>query len=93
MHQILMVNTIVCILGFFGGGLFAGASIISIANMKVPWSSILLVAAFLIPLMFLMSGVGAWMAYGWGYSGVVGWAIALPWIYALIFIILMLLPF
>jgi hypothetical protein len=93
MHQILIINTIVCILGFFGGGLFAGASIISIANMKVPWSSFLLVAAFIIPLMFLVSGVGAWIAYSWGYSGAVGWAIALPWIYALIFIILMFRSF
>lgn len=90
MHQILVINTLVCVLGSSAGGLFAAASIISIANMKVPWREVLLVAAFLVP---VVSGGGAWVAYGWGYSGVAFGAIALPWVYALIFIVLMLMSF
>lgn len=93
MHQILVINTLVCVLGTFAGGLFAAASIISIANMTVPWREVLLVAAFLVPLAFVVSGVGAWVAYGWGYSGVAVGAIALPWVYALIFIVSMLMSF
>lgn len=93
MHQILVINILVCVLGTLAGGLFAAASIISIANMKVPWREVLLVAAFLIPVAFVVSGVGSWIAYGWGYSGVAVGAIALPWVYALIFIVLMLISF
>ena len=93
MHQILAINTFVCVLGTFAGGLFAAASIISIANMTVPWREFLLVAAFLVPVAFVVSGVGAWVAYGWGYSGVAIGAIALPWVYALIFIVFVLMSF
>ena len=86
----MIINTIVCIIGTIVGVLFAGASIISIANMSVPWRGALIVAALLVPVMFVVSGIGAWLAsspqlfYG---------MVALPWVYGVIFMICMLVSF
>lgn len=63
MPSLIVVNGIICVLGVIVGLFFAGASIVSIANMTVPWSGMLIVAALLIPVMFLVSGIGAWLAY------------------------------
>jgi len=53
------------VLGTIGGLLFAGASIISIANMTVPWRGPLIVAALLVPVAFVVSG----SAHGWRMAG------------------------
>ena len=66
MQLALIINSIVCVVGVIVGVLFAGASIISIANMTVPWSGALLVAAILVPVAFVVSGIGAWLADGLG---------------------------
>ncbi|HET9223948.1 MAG TPA: hypothetical protein VFO07_15660 [Roseiflexaceae bacterium] len=90
MRLTLIINTIVCVVGTIGGLLFAGASIISIANMTVPWREALLVAALLVPVMFVVSGVGAWLA---GSLPLMIGLIALPWVYGLVFVICMLVSF
>jgi hypothetical protein len=93
MHLTLIINSIVCVVGTIVGVLFAGASIISIANMTVPWRGLLVVAALLIPVAFVVSGIGAWLAYGGGSSQVVIGLVALPWVYAVVFVLLMLVSF
>jgi hypothetical protein len=93
MQLALIINSIVCVLGTLGGVLFAGASIISIANMTVPWSGLLIVAALLVPAAFVVSGIGAWLAYNQGSAQVAIGLIALPWIYAVVFILVMLVSF
>ena len=90
MHLTLIINSIVCVVGTVVGLLFAGASIISIANMTVPWSGGLIVAALLVPVMFVVSGIGAWLA---GSPQVIYGLIALPWIYGVVFVICMLVSF
>jgi hypothetical protein len=93
MQLALIINSVVCVVGVIVGVLFAGASIISIANMKVPWVGALLVAAGLVPVSFLVSGIGAWVAYGQGAPQVAISLIALPWVYGVVFVIAMLLSF
>ena len=90
MRLTLIINSIVCVVGAIGGLLFAGASIISIANMTVPWSGALIVAALLVPVAFVVSGIGAWLA---GSTQVAIGLIALPWVYAVVFVLLMLVSF
>ena len=90
MHLTVIINSIVCVLGAIGGLLFAGASIISIANMTVPWTGALIVAALLIPVTFVVSGIGAWLASS---TLVIIGLIALPWAYGLVFVICMLVSF
>ena len=90
MHLAIVINSIVCVVGVIAGLLFAGASIISIANMTVPWREALLVAALLIPLAFVISGVGAWLTSS---TPVTIGFIALPWVYGLVFVICMLVSF
>jgi len=90
MRLTLIINSIVCVLGAIGGVLFAGASIVSIANMTVPWRGALLVAAMLLPVAFVVSGVGAWLASSFPVA--IG-LIALPWAYGLVFVICMLVSF
>ncbi|WP_295448287.1 hypothetical protein [uncultured Thiodictyon sp.] len=85
----IIINSIVCSIGAILGLFFAAGSIISIANMKVPWVGALLIAALLIPVTFVVSGVGAWLANGYGASQVVTGLIALPWIYAVCFVVVM----
>jgi len=55
MQWALITNSVVCLVGVIGGALFAGGSIISIANMTVPWTGALIVAALLLPVMFAVS--------------------------------------
>jgi hypothetical protein len=93
MYLTVIINTIVCVVGVVVGLLFAGGSIVSIANMTVPWRGALLVAAVLVPVAFVVSGIGAWLAYNRGASQVVIGLVALPWIYGVIFVILMLVSF
>jgi hypothetical protein len=90
MQLTLIINSIVCVLGTIAGVLFAGASIISIANMTVPWRGALIVAALLVPVMFVVSGIGAWLA---GAPPILYGLIALPWVYGVIFVICMLVSF
>ena len=90
MHLALIINSIVCVVGAIVGGMFALASIISIANMTVPWTGALIVAALLVPVAFVVSGVGVWLV---GSSQVVIGLIALPWAYGLVFVALMLFSF
>jgi len=93
MQLALIINSIVCVVGVIVGVLFAGASIISIANMTVPWSGALLVAALLVPVMFVVSGIGAWLADGRGAPQVAIGLIVLPWAYGAIFVLAMLMSF
>jgi ABC-type multidrug transport system permease subunit len=93
MYLTLIINSIVCVAGTIAGVLFAGASIISIANMEVPWRGLLLVAAALVPVTFVVSGIGAWLAYAWDVTQVAIGLVALPWIYGVIFVLLMLMSF
>ena len=90
MQLTLIINSIVCVVGTIVGVLFAGASIISIANMTVPWRGMLIVAALLVPVAFVVSGIGAWLA---GSPQVAIGLIALPWIYGVVFVLLMLVSF
>ena len=93
MQTTLIINSIVCVVGTVVGLLFAGASIISIANMTVPWTGALIVAALLVPVAFVVSGIGAWVANGRGSSQVAIGLIALPWAYGLVFVVAMLVSF
>jgi hypothetical protein len=79
--------------GTIVGVVFAGASIISIANMKVSWTGALIVAAICVPIAFMVSGIGAWVADARGFSQVAIGLIALPWVYGVIFVIAMLRSF
>lgn len=93
MHLALIINSIVCVVGTVIGLMFAGGSIISIANMTVPWREWLLVAALLVPIAFVVSGIGAWLAYNGGATQLVIGLIGLPWLYAVVFVLLMLVSF
>ncbi|HZG38563.1 MAG TPA: hypothetical protein VEZ50_07760 [Nodosilinea sp.] len=86
----VIVNGIVCLAGAFLGLFFAGASIISIANMTVPWQGVLLVAALLVPVMFVVSGLGLGLVYGRVAMPIVLGLVALPWLYGLVFVLAML---
>jgi hypothetical protein len=93
MQLALIINSIVCVVGAIIGVLFAGGSIISIANMTVPWTGVLIVAALLVPVAFVVSGIGAWLADGRGAPQVAIGLIALPWVYGVLFVIAMLVSF
>jgi hypothetical protein len=93
MRLTLIINSVVCVVGAVVGLLFAGGSIVSIANMTVPWTGWLVAAALLVPGMFVVSGIGAWLAYGQGSNQVVIGLIALPWLYGVVFVVLMLVSF
>jgi hypothetical protein len=93
MYLALIINSIVCVLGIVIGLLFAGASIVSIANMNVPWSNWLVMAALLIPIMFAVSGIGTWIAYARHIPRLTIGLIALPWLYAVVFVGFMLISF
>ena len=93
MQLALIINSIVCVVGAIVGVLFAGASIISIANMTVPWRGLLVVAALLVPVAFVVSGIGAWLAYNQGAGQVAIGLVAMPWLYAVIFVLLMIVSF
>jgi ABC-type multidrug transport system permease subunit len=89
----LLINSIVCVVGSIVGLLFAGGSIVSIANMTVPRVGWLHAAAIMVPIMFMVSGIGAWLAYTWGSTQLVIGLIALPWLYGVVFVFLMLVSF
>jgi hypothetical protein len=89
----VIINGLVCVAGTVLGALFTVASIISIANMKVPWVDLLLVAALLVPVMFVVSGVGMAIAYGRSPQPIVLGLVALPWLYGIAFVLLMLRSF
>jgi hypothetical protein len=93
MQLTLIINSVVCLVGAIVGVLFAGGSIVSIANMTVPWSGALVVAALLVPVMFVVSGIGAWLANGWGLTQLAIGLIALPWAYGVLFVLAMLVSF
>jgi hypothetical protein len=90
MSLMLIINSVVCLVGAVGGLLFAGGSIVSIANMTVPWTGALIVAALLIPVAFVVSGIGAWLVSS---NTAMIALIALPWAYGLVFVICMLVSF
>jgi hypothetical protein len=90
MQLALIINSVVCVVGAIAGALFAVASIISIANMKVAWTGALIVAALLVPVAFAVSGIGAWLV---GSSQIAIGLIALPWVYGLVFVVAMLVSF
>lgn len=90
---LLWLNTLISIIGVFLGIFLASGSVISIANMQVSWAWLLLVAAFAVPVMFGISGIGAWLAYAFGGLSWVNYFIALPWVYLALFIAAMLLTF
>ena len=93
MQLALILNSIVCVAGVVLGSVFAMGSIISIANMNVPWAGWLLVAALLVPVTFLVSGVGAWVANARGSSPIAMGLIAMPWLYVAVFVLCMLASF
>ena len=90
---LLWLNTLISIVGVILGIFLASGSVISIANMQVSWAWLLLVAAFAVPVMFGISGIGAWLAYGFGALPWINYLIALPWVYLALFIAAMLLTF
>ncbi|MDF2440304.1 MAG: hypothetical protein JWN98_1288 [Abditibacteriota bacterium] len=93
MHLTLIINSIVCLLGVVVGLFFAGGSIISIANMQVSWSGVLVVAALLVPIFFAVSGIGAWIAHHRAATQLAIGLIALPWLWTVLFVIAMLASF
>jgi len=93
MQTTLIINSIVCVIGAIVGAMLAIASMISIANMEVPWAGALLVAAILVPVIFVVSGIGAWVANAYGSSAIAIGLIVLPWIYGAIFVMTMLMSF
>lgn len=93
MQLLLIINSIVCVVGTIVGFLFAGGSIVSIANMEVSWTGWLIVAALLVPVMFVISGIGAWLASAQGSTQLVIGLVALPWLYLVVFVLLMLVSF
>lgn len=90
---VIWVNTLCCILGALAGVFFASGSIISIANMKVAWAGILLVAAMLVPAMFIVSGVGVWVVHAFDKPDWIGYLVGLPWAYLAVFVLAMLVSF
>jgi hypothetical protein len=93
MHLIVIINSIVCVIGVAIGLLFASGSIISIANMTVPWRDWLLGAALLVPVAFVIGGIGAWQADVWGDTQLAIGFVASPWLYLVVFILLMVVSF
>ncbi|MGG6294700.1 hypothetical protein ACQ4M4_09765 [Leptolyngbya sp. AN02str] len=88
-----IINSLICLLGAIGGGFVTVGSTISIANMTVPWAPILLGAAFLVPVMFVISGIGVWIALLTQYSQLITGLMVLPWAYAVVFVAMMLISF
>ncbi|MCY7285621.1 MAG: hypothetical protein LH679_19760 [Cyanobacteria bacterium CAN_BIN43] len=93
MHLIIIINSIVCVLGIAMGLLFAGGSIISIANMTVPWRDWLLGAALLVPVAFVIGGIGAWQADIRDATQLTLGFVAFPWLYVAVFVLVMLVSF
>jgi hypothetical protein len=92
-NEIVIFNGIVCTFGTVAGLLFAASSLISIANMTVRWRGLLLVTALLLPVTFLVSGIGVWVAHLRGADQLAMVLIALPWIYTVLFVLAMIISF
>lgn len=90
---LLWINTGIGVVGVLLGIFLASGSMISIANMRVPWAGALLVAAGLVPIMFAVSGVGAWLVYVFGYPNGIRYLVGLPWAYLVLFVVAMLISF
>ncbi len=90
---ILWINTVVSVLGILLGVFIASGSTISIANMQVRWAVGLLLMAWGIPVIFGVSGVGAWVMYALAMHQLVLYWVALPWVYLALFVIAMLITF
>ncbi len=90
---VLILNTIFCIIGTLGGVFLASGSIISIANMQVSWAVVLLWMAILVPVMFVVSGIGGWVLFALRATQWLGWMIGLPWGFAVLFVLAMLATF
>ncbi|HEY0736199.1 MAG TPA: hypothetical protein VGD69_14890 [Herpetosiphonaceae bacterium] len=58
--------------------------------MTVPWRGALIVAALLVPVAFVVSGIGTWLVSS---TTLITGLIALPWIYGFVFVVLMLVSF
>jgi hypothetical protein len=91
--KLLWIHTVVSLLGIPFGIFVASGSAISIANMQVPWAAGLLVAAFGIPVVFGVSGLGAWLAYLFGAQSFIPYLAAMPWVYLVLFVVAMLVTF
>ncbi|KAM3096432.1 hypothetical protein ACKFKG_10795 [Phormidesmis sp. 146-35] len=94
--SLVAINSIVSIVGTVVGVLFAGGSIISIANMTnmtLAWRGWLVRFALLVPIAFVVSGVGVWLANAQGANQVAVGLVALPWLYAAGFVFLMVASF
>lgn len=89
----LWINTIVGVLGILLGVFIASGSVISIANMQVPWAPGLILMAFGVPVAFGISVIGAWAVHLLGAPQFVIYLVALPWVYLALFIAAMLLTF
>jgi hypothetical protein len=91
---LVIINTLISIVGVMGGIMLASGSIMSIANMStISWAGTLLLMAFGVPVMFGISGIGAWIAYAFAWNQAIPWLIALPWVFLAVFIAAMLLTF
>ncbi len=93
MTWLVWLNTVICILGTAAGVMVASGSVISIANMQVSWAWLLMVAAFLIPVMFVIGGVSGWIAYAFEAKSWLIACIVLPWAYLAAFVAAMLATF
>ncbi len=89
----LWINTAASVLGILLGIFIASGSTISIANMQVRWAVGLLLMAWGIPVMFGISGVGAWLVYALAMPQLVLYLVALPWVYLALFVVAMLITF
>lgn len=90
---LLWINTTIAVLGVGAGLFLAMGSVMSIANMQVSWAAYLLLAAFAVPIMFGVSGIGAWVAHWMGWQRLIPWLVGLPWVYVGLFIAAMLWTF
>ena len=85
---VVILNTLVSIAGAMLGSVIASASVVGITNLSrpVPWGTALLVAAYGISVLFIVSGIGAWVMYWLESARWVRYLIALPWVYLILFI-------
>ena len=85
----LSVHSPVCKLGVLFESILAMPRIMSIANMAHPLGTLLFLTALLVPVSFIASGIGAWMAKAKGTPTVVSRLVIYPWLYILAFLMVM----
>lgn len=90
MQLTLMINSVVCVLGAAGGLKFAIGSILTLIDTNVRWRGPLVVAALLMPVLFVVSGIGAWLAYSRAANQLAIGLVVLPWAYGVLFVLAML---